>query len=183
MNFKNFKIVRKLKDLSPKLKWAMFSSLQDCKIASRYIDYIIPDSKKDINKDNEKLTSFKSKKMTLNSPFSKSNRTFDLDDDNLDLTINNLLEAFSKLLNQKELDKPLNTKIATKEYSVKKRCLEIKKILKLKKKIEFKELFNCYKKEIVVVTFLAILSMSRNQEIYIEQENNFFHGCFLYFHK
>ena len=37
------------------------------------------------NKDNEKLTSFKSKKMTLNSPFSKSNRTFDLDDDNFDL--------------------------------------------------------------------------------------------------
>ena len=55
MNFKNFKIVRKLKDLSPKLKWAMFSSLQDCKIASRYIDYIIPDSNKDINKDNERL--------------------------------------------------------------------------------------------------------------------------------
>ena len=48
MNFKNFKIVRKLKDLSPKLKWAMFSSLQDCKIASRYIDYLIPEDKKDI---------------------------------------------------------------------------------------------------------------------------------------
>ena len=49
MNLKNFKIVRKLKDLSPKLKWAMFSRLQDYKIASRYIDYIIPDNKKDIN--------------------------------------------------------------------------------------------------------------------------------------
>ena len=55
MNFKNFKIVRKLKDLSPKLKWVMFSQFQDCKIGSRYIDYLIPDKKKDINKDNEKL--------------------------------------------------------------------------------------------------------------------------------
>ena len=55
MNFKNFKIVRKLKDLSPKLKWRMFSEIQDCKIASRYIDYLIPEDKKDINKDNEKL--------------------------------------------------------------------------------------------------------------------------------
>ena len=55
MNFKNFKIVRKLKDLSPKLKWTMFSQFQDYKIGSRYIDYLIPEDKKDINKDNEKL--------------------------------------------------------------------------------------------------------------------------------
>ena len=59
MNFKNFKIVRKLKDLSPKLKWAMFSSLQDCKIASRYIDYLIPEDKKDINKDVSVITNNK----------------------------------------------------------------------------------------------------------------------------
>ena len=95
------------------------------------------------------------------------------DNYNLDLTINDLLDALSKFLTQKELDKPLDTKITNKEYSVKKRCLEIKKMLKSRKKINFKELFNCYNKEIVVVTFLAILSMSRNQEIYIEQENNF----------
>ena len=55
MNFKNFKLVRKINDISPKLKWRMFSEFQDCKIASRYIDYLIPEDKKDINKDNEKL--------------------------------------------------------------------------------------------------------------------------------
>ena len=49
MNLKNFKIVRKLKDLSPKLKWAMFSSLQDCKIASRYIDYLIRKQPEEFN--------------------------------------------------------------------------------------------------------------------------------------
>ena len=54
MNLKNFKIVRSLNNIS-KLKWAMFSKLQDCKIASKYIDYLIPEDKKDINKDNEKL--------------------------------------------------------------------------------------------------------------------------------
>lgn len=37
------------------------------------------------NKDEEKLTNFKTKKMTLNSPFSKSNRTFDIDDENLNI--------------------------------------------------------------------------------------------------
>lgn len=55
MNFKNSKLVQKLKSISPRLKWAMFSGLQDYKIGSKYIDYIIPDNTKSINKDNEKL--------------------------------------------------------------------------------------------------------------------------------
>lgn len=95
--------------------------------------------------------------------------------DNFDLGINlnDLIEAFSNFMKKKELDKPLNTKITNKEYSVGKRCFEIKKILKRKQKIEFKELFEDFSKEYIVVTFLAILSMSRKQEIEIEQESNF----------
>lgn len=89
------------------------------------------------------------------------------------VNLNDLLEAFSKFIEQKELDKPLNTKIANKEYSVSKRSFEIRKILKEKKKIEFKELFEVFTKEYVVVTFLSILAMSRKQEIEIEQESNF----------
>ena len=92
---------------------------------------------------------------------------------NIDVSLNDLLEAFSKFIKQKELDKPLNTKITNKEYSVKKRCIEIKSLLKKKKTVEFKELFENFTKNYIVVTFLAILSMSRNQEIYIEQKNNF----------
>ena len=42
-----------------------------------------------------------------------------------------------------------------------------------RKKINFKDLFESFNKEHIVVTFLAILSMSRNQELIIEQENNF----------
>lgn len=78
MNFTNFKIVRKLKDLSPKLKWAMFSSLQDFKIGTRYIDYLIPEEK-DINKDNMRLE--KMVRDTLIKEFSpkiKDMKTFDL---------------------------------------------------------------------------------------------------------
>ena len=89
------------------------------------------------------------------------------------VSLNDLLEAFSKLIEQKETNKPLNTKITSKEYSVNKRCSEIKKILKSKKRIEFQELIDSFTKDYIVVTFLAILSMSRNQEIIIEQENNF----------
>lgn len=89
------------------------------------------------------------------------------------IDLNNLMEAFYKFIEQKKLDKPLNTKITNKEFSVGKRCHEIKNILKIKSKINFKDLFDFFSKEYVVVTFLALLSMSRNQEIEIEQENNF----------
>ena len=55
MNFKNFKIVRKLANISPKLKWFMYKSLQDYKIGSKYIDYLIPDEQKTPGYDNDKL--------------------------------------------------------------------------------------------------------------------------------
>ena len=87
--------------------------------------------------------------------------------------LNDLLQALSKFLEQKELDKPLNTKITNKEYSVTKRSIEIKNILKKKKKINFTDLFEIFTKEYIVITFLSILAMSRKQEIEIEQENNF----------
>lgn len=99
MNFKNFKIVRKLKDLSPKLKWAMFSSLQDCKIASRYIDYLIPEEK-DINKDNEKLE--KMVRDTLIKEFSpkiKDMKSFEL---LVDATVHNIKQKQLKAMGDYE---------------------------------------------------------------------------------
>ena len=96
MNLKNFKIVRRLKDLSPKLKWAMFSSLQDFKIGTRYIDYLIPDSKKDINKDNEKLE--KMVRDTLIKEFSpkiKDMKSFEL---LVDATVHNIKQKQLKAM-------------------------------------------------------------------------------------
>jgi len=87
--------------------------------------------------------------------------------------LNDLLQALSKFLEQKELDKPLNTKITNKEYSVTKRSNEIRNILKTKKKVNFTDLFEVFSKEYVVITFLSILAMSRKQVIEIEQEHNF----------
>lgn len=87
--------------------------------------------------------------------------------------LNDLLMAFSSFLNSKELSKPLNTKITNKEYSIEKKCIQVKNILKKKKKCKFNELFEVYSKESIVITFLAILSLTKNQEIEIEQKNNF----------
>ena len=87
--------------------------------------------------------------------------------------LNDLVMAFNKFLENKKLDKPLNTKVTNKEYSVSKRSVEIRDILRVKKKVDFNDLFEIYNKEYVVVTFLAILAMSKRQELLIEQDDNF----------
>lgn len=89
------------------------------------------------------------------------------------IDLNDLVSALNKFLEQKELDKPLNTKITNKEYSVAKRSHEIKNILKKRKKVNFTDLFEVFTKDYIVITFLSILAMSRKQEIEIEQEYNF----------
>lgn len=53
--FKNLKIVKKLNQVSPKLRWLMFNQMQDFKINSEYIDMICSDSKKEVNSDNDRL--------------------------------------------------------------------------------------------------------------------------------
>ena len=95
--------------------------------------------------------------------------------DNIDygIDLNDLIKAFENFLKNKELMKPLNTKITKKEYSVDIRCNEIRNKIKLKGKIKFEELFDIISKEYVVVTFLAVLSMAKKQEITINQEKNF----------
>lgn len=92
---------------------------------------------------------------------------------NSDITLNDLLEAFKKFLERKELEKPLNTKVTTKEISVEEKIIAIRKTLKIKSKVNFFELFDKFTKEYVVVTFLAILEMARKSEIKIFQESKF----------
>ena len=72
-----------------------------------------------------------------------------------------------------EKEKPLETKITRKELSVKERIRTIRNILKVKRKIEFTELFESFRKDYVVVTFLSILNMSKNNEIKLSQKDNF----------
>lgn len=84
-----------------------------------------------------------------------------------------LLDAFQKLLERQEYNKPKNTKITRKELSVKERVAKIRDILKVHKKITFIELFDDFSKPYVVVTFLSVLEMTKNREINIKQDNNF----------
>lgn len=92
---------------------------------------------------------------------------------NNDITVDDLVNAFKKFLDRKELEKPINTKITTKELSVSKRINDIRNILKEKKEIEFIKLFDSYTKDYIIVTFLGILEMAKNNELIIVQNDNF----------
>ena len=60
-----------------------------------------------------------------------------------------------------------------KELSVKERTNQIRNILKTKKSCQFEDLFEELTKPYIVVTFLSILEMAKNNEIFIKQDNNF----------
>ena len=90
-----------------------------------------------------------------------------------DTSVEDLVDAFKKFLERKNLEKPITTKITNKEYSVKERKSGIRKLLESKKKVEFTELFEEYNKSYIAVTFLSILEMAKEKEINIYQDKNF----------
>ncbi len=89
------------------------------------------------------------------------------------VTLDDLVQAFLELKKREEYHKPMHTRITRKEISVEEKTHYIRNILKEKKRIEFKELFETFDKENVVVTFLSILNMSKNNEITLTQKKLF----------
>ena len=92
---------------------------------------------------------------------------------NLDISLDDLVDAFKKFLDRKKDNKPLKTKVTVNEISVSSRRHDIKRLLKDKKKVSFFELFPVVSKEYVVATFLAILEMAKNKELVITQNDTF----------
>lgn len=107
------------------------------------------------------------------SPESIKNYTYEKLENDGSVGIFDLLDAFQKLLERQNHNKPLSTKITKKELSVHERVATIREVLKKKRKIIFTELFDYFAKPYVVVTFLSILEMVKNKEIKIKQDNNF----------
>ncbi len=81
--------------------------------------------------------------------------------------------ALQKFFDRKKMEKPLHTKITNKEYSVRERKGKIKTLLEEKGSVMFDELFDIYSKSYIIVTFLSVLEMTKEREIYIKQEHNF----------
>ena len=89
------------------------------------------------------------------------------------LSSEDLLEAFKKLLERKEKEKPLNTTVTNKEYSVRDRKKSIRNILHTKRKAYLEDLIEEYNRPYLVVTFLGVLEMVKEKEVIIKQDNNF----------
>ncbi|MBE6154626.1 MAG: segregation/condensation protein A [Firmicutes bacterium] len=90
-----------------------------------------------------------------------------------DVSVEDLVNALKNFKAREKFMKPLSTKITKREYSIEKRIDDIRKVLLVRDKVEFLELFNENDKDFLIVTFLSVLTMSKNEEIYLSQENNF----------
>lgn len=91
----------------------------------------------------------------------------------MDITLDDLVDAFQKFLERKKESKPLTTKVTENEITVSSRRSDIKMLLSKGKKVSFFKLFPVYTKEYVVATFLAVLEMVKNKEIIITQNDTF----------
>lgn len=89
-----------------------------------------------------------------------------------DISLEDLVKAFELFKKRKDLDKPLNTVVTKKEYSIHRRNGEIMNMLMKQKKVSFDELFNVWSKDYVVVTFLSILDLAKKGKINISQAHN-----------
>lgn len=89
------------------------------------------------------------------------------------LTLDDLIDAFQKFLARQRASRPLSTKVTEKEITVSSRRKDIHRLLKEKGKISFFRLFPIVTKEYIVVTFLAILEMAKNNELTIIQSETF----------
>lgn len=89
------------------------------------------------------------------------------------VTIEDLMNAILLFQERQKLEKPLNTKVTKRELTIEERTSDIRNILAKKNKVNFLDLFECATKEYIIVTFLSILEMSKNNEIVLTQDNNF----------
>ena len=81
---------------------------------------------------------------------------------------------FKSYYDDKKLQKPLLTKITRQEISIEQRMNEIIcDLKKTKSRTSFFDLFPVPDKEHIVVTFLAVLELMKQNEIFVEQDTNF----------
>ena len=138
-------------------------------------NYLLPRPEKEDEDEIDAKEQLEEERKDLFTKSTSSLKEFKSDEIKLgeDVTLDDLLKAFSRFLERKNYEKPISTKVTTKEISVEERTYQVRNILKLRKKVEFFDLFENYSKPYVVVTFLSILEMAKNNELKIIQENNF----------
>lgn len=138
-------------------------------LIKKLIDY---EKYKEITKDFKELE-FSRKNIYTKAPSKISEITEQKLVNDTDVTIDDLMNAFVKYLERKNMERPITTKITNKEYSVRKRKTDIKEYLKVNKRALFTELFTEYNKSYIVVTFMSILELAKEDDVILTQEENF----------
>ena len=113
------------------------------------------------------------KNIYVKSPEKVSNYLDNIIKNENDTSVDDLVNAFKQFLERKDKEKPLTTKITTKEYSIRDRKKNIRNVLQNKKKVLFTELFEENNTPYIIVTFLSILEMTKDKEVIIKQDHNF----------
>ncbi|AQY50760.1 segregation and condensation protein A [Listeria weihenstephanensis FSL R9-0317] len=93
---------------------------------------------------------------------------------NLDVSLNDMLGAFHKMLRRKKFSQPLHTRITKQEISIDQRMSDVMtRISKAQGRVVFDELFDAPTKDDLIVTFLAVLELMKRREISVEQSESF----------
>ncbi|SFD51364.1 condensin subunit ScpA [Lentibacillus persicus] len=92
-----------------------------------------------------------------------------------DISVYEMINALGKMFERKRWTEPLETKIKSSEISIEQRMTEVLEKLKYSNDggITFDELFEYPYRSHVVVTFMALLELMKNNEVICEQENHF----------
>ena len=92
----------------------------------------------------------------------------------LNISLYDMLGALQKLLRRQKLQKPVYTKVTKQELSIDKRMAEILSDLRtIKGSKRFYDLFSEPVKEHIVITFLALLELMKQNDIVVKQDDNF----------
>ncbi|MDC2867369.1 MULTISPECIES: segregation/condensation protein A [unclassified Bacillus (in: firmicutes)] len=92
----------------------------------------------------------------------------------IDVTLYDMLAAFQKLVRRKKIQRPVTATVTRQEIPIEQRMDDVLKQLDLAGgRQSFYDLFVDDNRDMVVVTFLAILELMKHQKIVIEQERNF----------
>ena len=92
----------------------------------------------------------------------------------VDVTLYDMLAAFQKLMRRKKVQRPVTATVTRQEIPIEQRMGDVLKQLELAGgRQSFYDLFVDDDRDMIVVTFLAILELMKHQKIVIEQEHNF----------
>lgn len=89
-------------------------------------------------------------------------------------TVYDMLKAFDKMLQRKEWNRPLDTTVTRIEIPIEQRMEDILQTVQSKPNgVLFDSLFPIKSRQHIVITFIAILELMKEDEIYCKQKDNF----------